>query len=82
MLKPVGSEPVTSGFMRFTADYCGSGNRFYSGGGGLVSTAADHLRFLQMLLNGGELEGHRVLQRNTVASMTHNQIGEMRCKRR
>ena len=33
----------------------------FSGGGGLVSTAADYLRFCQMLLNGGELDGARVL---------------------
>lgn len=77
-LKPVGDEQVTAGFLKFTADYCSSGNRFYSGGGGLVSTASDYLRFLQMLLNGGELEGQRVLQRDTVALMTQNQIGKMR----
>src|SRR4051794_14607913 len=36
-------------------------NRWFSGGGGLVSTAADYLRFTQMLLNGGELDGVRLL---------------------
>ena len=34
---------------------------FPSGGGGLVSTAADYMRFSQMLLNGGELDGVRIL---------------------
>jgi CubicO group peptidase (beta-lactamase class C family) len=41
-----------------------------SGGGGLVSTAPDYLRFCQMLLNGGELDGVRILKRETVAMMT------------
>jgi CubicO group peptidase (beta-lactamase class C family) len=41
-----------------------------SGGGGLVSTAPDYLRFCQMLLNGGELDGVRILRRETVAMMT------------
>jgi CubicO group peptidase (beta-lactamase class C family) len=42
---------------------------FLSGGGGLVSTAADYARFCQMLLNGGTLDGVRVLGRATVALM-------------
>lgn len=41
-----------------------------SGGGGLVSTAADYLRFCQMMLNGGELDGARLLSRKTVELMT------------
>ena len=44
---------------------------FPSGGGGLVSTAADYLRFCQMLLNGGELEGVRILKTETVELMCH-----------
>jgi len=43
---------------------------FFSGGGGLVSTAADYLRFCQMLLNGGELDGVRFLSPATVRRMT------------
>lgn len=78
MLQPVGSEPVRSGFFRFSADYCILPGRFYSGGGGLVSTASDYMRFLHMLLRGGELDGVRVLKRETVAMMTQNQIGEMK----
>lgn len=42
---------------------------FLSGGGGLYSTQADYLRFCQMLLNGGELEGPRILRSATVDSM-------------
>jgi CubicO group peptidase (beta-lactamase class C family) len=47
---------------------------FLSGGGGLVSTAADYLRFTLMLLNGGELDGARVLGRKTVEYMTINHL--------
>jgi CubicO group peptidase (beta-lactamase class C family) len=45
-----------------------------SGGGGLVSTASDYLRFCQMLLNGGALEGVRLLGRKTVELMTTNHL--------
>ncbi len=48
--------------------------RFSSGGGGLLSTARDYCRFCQMLLNGGELEGARLLRPETVAQMTSNQL--------
>jgi CubicO group peptidase (beta-lactamase class C family) len=46
----------------------------FSGGGGLVSTAADYLRFCQMLLNGGELDGARILSPATVKQMTTNAL--------
>ncbi|TVQ68379.1 MAG: class A beta-lactamase-related serine hydrolase, partial [Balneolaceae bacterium] len=42
----------------------------FSGGAGLVSTAADYARFLQMMLNGGELDGRRILSPRTVELMT------------
>lgn len=45
-----------------------------SGGGGLVSTALDYHRFCQMLANGGELDGARLLGRKTVALMTMNHL--------
>src|SRR5690606_13385915 len=44
--------------------------RTFSGGAGLLSTAADYGRFLQMLLNGGTFEGRRYLSRTTVELMT------------
>jgi CubicO group peptidase (beta-lactamase class C family) len=47
----------------------------FSGGAGLLSTAEDYARFLQMLLNGGTLDGARLLAPATVALMTRNQIG-------
>jgi CubicO group peptidase (beta-lactamase class C family) len=46
----------------------------FSGGGGLVSTAADYLRFCQMLLNNGELDGVRILAPATVRRMTTNAL--------
>ena len=46
----------------------------FSGGGGLVSTATDYLRFCQMLLNGGELDGVRILSTASVRRMTTNAL--------
>jgi CubicO group peptidase (beta-lactamase class C family) len=51
--------------------------RSFSGGAGLVSTARDYARLLQMLLNRGELDGVRVLSPQTVALMTTNQTGSL-----
>jgi len=47
---------------------------YFSGGGGLVSTAPDYLRFLQMLLNGGTLDGVRILGSETVELMTEDHL--------
>jgi CubicO group peptidase (beta-lactamase class C family) len=49
--------------------------KWQSGGGGMVSTAMDYAKFLQMLLNGGTLDGKRVLGPKTVAYMTSDQLG-------
>jgi CubicO group peptidase (beta-lactamase class C family) len=49
--------------------------RFESGGGGLASTARDYARFLQMTLNGGALDGVRLLSRKTIAFMTADHLG-------
>ncbi|TMQ25797.1 MAG: serine hydrolase, partial [Deltaproteobacteria bacterium] len=51
---------------------------FLSGGGGLVSTAADYLRFCEMLRRGGELDGARLLGPRTVAYMTRNHLPDER----
>lgn len=48
---------------------------FWSGGGGLYSTARDYLTFLQMLLNGGSWNGVRLLKPETVAEMGQNHTG-------
>ena len=50
------------------------------GGAGLFSTAEDLSRFYQMLLNGGESGGQRILKPQTVAEMTRNQIGELKAR--
>jgi CubicO group peptidase (beta-lactamase class C family) len=49
-------------------------NRWHSGGGGLASTASDYLRFCQMLLNGGELDGARIVAPKTVAHMASDHL--------
>ena len=49
---------------------------YYSGGAGSVGTIEDYARFCQMLLNGGELEGARLLSPKTIDFMVRNHIGE------
>jgi len=49
-------------------------NRWHSGGGGLAGTASDYLRFCQMLLNGGELDGVRIIAPKTVAHMASDHL--------
>ena len=49
----------------------------YSGGAGLLSSAKDYAKFLQMTLNGGELDGKRILSRKTIELMTTNHLGEL-----
>jgi CubicO group peptidase (beta-lactamase class C family) len=51
--------------------------QFFSGGAGLSSTAKDYATFLQMYLNGGELNGVRILSRTTVEFMMGNHIGDL-----
>ncbi|MCC6778256.1 MAG: beta-lactamase family protein [Hyphomicrobiales bacterium] len=57
-------QPPTSGFTPI-------------GGGGLTSTAGDYIRFTRALLNGGELDGARMLSADAVASMSRNHIGSI-----
>ncbi len=54
--------------------------KHFSGGGGLYSTVADYARLCQMLLNGGKLDGVRLLSRKTVEAMTTNSIGPLEGK--
>ena len=49
----------------------------FSGGAGLLSTASDYARFLQMLLNGGQLDGVRILSPTTVRLMTEDHLGDI-----
>jgi CubicO group peptidase (beta-lactamase class C family) len=59
-------DPATSGYV--------GGRTYFSGAGGLVSTAADYLRFCKMLNNGGELDGVRILGPRTLNLMTINHL--------
>lgn len=52
----------------------GPSQRLLGGGGGLVSTVPDYLRFAQMLLNGGELDGQRILTAASAAAVMQNQL--------
>lgn len=49
----------------------------FSGGAGLLSTASDYAKFLQMTLNGGELNGERILSRKTIELMTTDHLGDV-----
>jgi len=64
---------ITEGAFSYTSDYPYRGPRtYFSGGGGLCSTAEDYYRFCQMMLNDGELNGTRVLSRKSVELMSMN----------
>jgi CubicO group peptidase (beta-lactamase class C family) len=62
---------------RGQGDYVTGPRTSFSGGAGLVSTARDYARLLQMLLRGGELDGARILAPRTVALMSSNQSGTL-----
>lgn len=51
--------------------------RFFSGGGGLYSTASDYLKFTRMLLGGGQSGNKRIVRSETVDQMSRNQIGDL-----
>jgi CubicO group peptidase (beta-lactamase class C family) len=57
--------------------YLDGPRRTFAGGAGLVSTARDYGRFLEMIRNGGELDGIRILSPRTVALMRTNQVGTL-----
>ncbi len=62
----------------FYRDYPNTkGGTFYSGGGGLASTAYDYAIFMQMLLNGGDYNGKHILSKASIRLMTTNQIGNL-----
>jgi putative heme-binding domain-containing protein len=77
-LQRVGNAPVTVGSLVYSATFStADDSHYYSGGAGLASTAPDYGRFLQMLLNRGELDGKRLLKPETVDQMTRDQIGDL-----
>src|SRR6516165_1055091 len=64
---------ISEGNFAYSSDYPYRGPRtYFSGGGGLCSTAEDYYRFCQMMLNGGQLNGTRLLSRKSVELMTLN----------
>jgi len=62
---------------RGQGDYVDGPRRSFSGGAGLLSTARDYARFLEMIRNGGALDGVRILAPRTVKLMTTNQVGTL-----
>jgi CubicO group peptidase (beta-lactamase class C family) len=72
--------PVTGQRMNITPFQAKAGSyqkgTIESGGGGLVSTVGDYFRFCQCLLNGGELDGKRLVSRRTIEYMSLNHIGD------
>lgn len=73
--EPFATDPVTGASVRLHEPRARP--NFLSGGGGLVSTVRDYLRFAQMLLNEGELEGIRLVSRKTLRYMASDHLGEM-----
>jgi CubicO group peptidase (beta-lactamase class C family) len=64
------SDPLKAGMLKSYRDsYNPAGKQYFKGGSGLVGTAADYLRFAQMMVNGGELDGKRYLSKKTVEFM-------------
>jgi CubicO group peptidase (beta-lactamase class C family) len=70
-LHTVGSIKYSATFQRLGA------SKYLSGGAGLVSTAADYSRFLQMLRDQGRSNGEQILSQESVTAMTTNQIGDL-----
>ena len=70
--------PPTKGTANLDPNRAFSATAYNSGGGGMSGTIGDYARFLQMLLNEGELDGARVLRAETVQQMTQNATGNMR----
>jgi CubicO group peptidase (beta-lactamase class C family) len=66
--------PATKQATKMAAPALAKKPTMLGGGGGLCGTAADYLRLTQMLMNGGELDGHRILGSRTVAYMTRNHL--------
>src|SRR5712691_4640994 len=75
LAQPFAADPATGNPIKLIDVTAAPNND--SGGAGGVSTAADYLRFSQMLLNGGRLDGVRVLSRGTVSLMTSDHLGRL-----
>ena len=70
MAESLDSDPLKRDMLKsYRQSYNPLGKSYFKGGAGLVSTAADYLRYAQMMANGGELDGRRYLSRKTVEFM-------------
>lgn len=70
MAEALDSDPLKADMLKaYRQSYNPLGKSYFKGGAGMVGTAADYLRFAQMMVNGGELEGKRYLARKTVEFM-------------
>jgi CubicO group peptidase (beta-lactamase class C family) len=70
--------PIAEGSFVYSADYPSRGpKKLFSGGAGLTSTAADYLRFCQMMLDGGKVGSTHLLSRKSVELMSQDQLGKI-----
>ena len=70
MAESLDADPLKASMLKsYRQSYDPLGKSYFKGGAGLVGTAADYLRFAQMMVNGGELDGKRYLSRKTVEHM-------------
>ncbi|HYU16147.1 MAG TPA: serine hydrolase, partial [Candidatus Acidoferrum sp.] len=76
LAQPFGKDPVTGNPVTLLDVTAPQKND--AGGAGSAGTAADYARFAQMLLNGGQIDGVRLLGRATVAHMTSDHLGDIR----
>jgi CubicO group peptidase (beta-lactamase class C family) len=75
MAEALNSDPLKADMLKsYRQSYNPLGKSYFKGGAGMVSTASDYLRYAQMMVNGGELDGKRYLSRKTVELMLSNHI--------
>jgi CubicO group peptidase (beta-lactamase class C family) len=75
MAEALDSDPLKADMLKsYRQSYNPLGKSYFKGGAGMVSTATDYLRYAQMMVNGGELDGKRYLSRKTVELMLSNHI--------
>src|SRR5262249_24379111 len=78
-IRRAGTEPVQTGPLVYSATFpLWDDGTYYSGGAGLSSTIGEYARFLQMILNRGELDGARILKPETVDLMTKHQVPDLK----
>ncbi|MDA1014414.1 MAG: serine hydrolase [Planctomycetota bacterium] len=77
MYRPATGSALTESLPLESIRFLMPANQLFSGGGGLCSTTGDYLRFCRALLNGGVLDGKRILKADTIARMTRNQLDEI-----